>query len=151
MKKGFFIIAVLLLGTMPLPYTTQAAVVINPVTENTASAHPDPGKLKEALEEFKRLSRKEKKERFREIKKEIRKYKAAKRAGSDVDTNTLLLVILALLLPPLAVYLHQGEANTKFWITFILFLAGIVGVFTLGWYAWLASVVYALIVVLGGA
>jgi uncharacterized membrane protein YqaE (UPF0057 family) len=49
------------------------------------------------------------------------------------------------------VYLHQGEANTKFWITLILFLAGIAGIFIFGWYLWLASVIYALVVVLGNA
>ncbi|MBK7885425.1 MAG: YqaE/Pmp3 family membrane protein [Chitinophagaceae bacterium] len=49
-----------------------------------------------------------------------------------------LLVILAILLPPLAVYLHQGEINTKFWISLLLTLL-----------FWLPGIIYALIVVLG--
>jgi len=44
----------------------------------------------------------------------LKKYKQDKKAGAEASTNTLLLVILAILLPPLAVYLHQGEINTKF-------------------------------------
>jgi uncharacterized membrane protein YqaE (UPF0057 family) len=50
----------------------------------------------------------------------------------------VLLVILAILLPPLAVYLHQGEVNTKFWISLLLTLL-----------FWLPGVIYALIVILG--
>jgi len=49
------------------------------------------------------------------------------------------LVILAILLPPLAVYLHQGEINTKFWISLILTLL-----------FFIPGIIYALIVVLGG-
>lgn len=54
------------------------------------------------------------------------------------DTNLILLVILAILIPPLAVYLHEGEINNKFIINLILtLLCGIPGV------------IHALIVVLG--
>jgi uncharacterized membrane protein YqaE (UPF0057 family) len=68
----------------------------------------------------------------------LKEAKAAKRAGKAPEENTILLVILALLLPPLAVYLHQGEINTKFWISLILTLLFFV-----------PGVIYALIVVLG--
>ncbi|MBA2498147.1 MAG: YqaE/Pmp3 family membrane protein [Chitinophagaceae bacterium] len=56
------------------------------------------------------------------------------------STNTLLLVILAILLPPLAVYLHQGEINSKFWIALLLTLL-----------FWIPGIIYALVVILGGA
>lgn len=36
------------------------------------------------------------------------------------DTNTLLLVIIAILLPPLAVFLYEGEINKNFWINLLL-------------------------------
>ncbi|MCX6317142.1 MAG: YqaE/Pmp3 family membrane protein [Bacteroidetes bacterium] len=68
----------------------------------------------------------------------MRAFKVAKKAGKETDTNTLLLVILAILLPPLAVYLHQGEINNKFWISLLLTLI-----------FWLPGIVYALIVILG--
>lgn len=109
----------------------------------------DSTQIKAAVAAFKSLPAKEKRHRLREAKKSIREFKAAKKAGTDPDVNTLLLVILALLLPPLAVYLHQGEANNKFWITTLLFVLGIIGAFAIGWYLILASIVYALIVILG--
>ena len=65
-------------------------------------------------------------------------FKADKKAGKEPSTNTLLLVILAILLPPLAVYLHQGEINNKFWIALILTLL-----------FWLPGIIYALVVILG--
>ena len=74
------------------------------------------------------------------MKKYLKEVKAAKRAGMAADDNTVLLVILALLLPPLAVYLHQGEINSKFWISLVLSLL-----------FWVPGVIYALVVVLGKA
>jgi len=41
-------------------------------------------------------------------------------------------------LPPLAVYLHEGVINSKFWISLLLTLL-----------FWLPGVIYALIVILG--
>ncbi|MGG9963578.1 YqaE/Pmp3 family membrane protein [Ferruginibacter sp. SUN106] len=101
-------------------------------------ALPDSASLKSAMADFKSLSHKEKKERFKDVKKELKAYKAAKKSGGETSTNTLLLVILAIILPPLAVYLHQGEINSKFWIDLLLTLL-----------FWLPGVIYALIVILG--
>lgn len=93
---------------------------------------------REALNEWNSLSRKEKKERIKEAKKEIKNFKREKRNGKDADENTILLVVLAIIIPPLAVYLHQGEINTKFWISLILTLL-----------LWLPGAIYSLLVVLG--
>lgn len=45
------------------------------------------------------------------------------------STNTLLLVIIAILLPPLAMFLHDGLSQ-RFWIslilTLILYLPGLI-------------------------
>lgn len=113
--------------------TLSASVIVPvPVSE------PSPLAVKSAMAAFNHLSKKDKKERVREVKKQIKAYKAAKRAGDEPSTNTLLLVILAILLPPLAVYLHEGTINTKFWISLILTLL-----------FWLPGVIYALIVILG--
>ena len=150
MKKGILLLLAIFSSIFYVSNQLNAVAIIIPVEKNVLIKKPDPATVKAAIDEFKNLPRKEKKEKIREVKNEIRKFKAAKRDGGQVDTNTLLLVILAILLPPLAVYLHEGETNNKFWITLILFLAGIAGVFLLGWYAWLASVIYALVVVLGG-
>jgi uncharacterized membrane protein YqaE (UPF0057 family) len=94
----------------------------------------------DALKEFSSISKSEKRERVREVKAQIKEYKKAKKAGKEPSTNTLLLVILAILLPPLAVYLHEGAINNKFWISLILTLL-----------FFLPGVIYALVVVLDKA
>ena len=114
-----------------------AAVLAEPAP--VAATAPSDDKLNTALSEFKALSKKEKREKIREAKSAIKKYKADKLAGraADSDVNQLLLVILAIFLPPLAVYLHQGEINTKFWISLVLTLI-----------FWIPGVIYSLLVVL---
>ncbi|WP_315816010.1 YqaE/Pmp3 family membrane protein [Paraflavitalea speifideaquila] len=67
-------------------------------------------------------------------------YKADKKAGKDAETDQVLLAILAILLPPLAVYLKEGTINSKFWISLILTLI-----------FWIPGVVYALLVVFDAA
>lgn len=117
---------------------------VNPVSANfivpvaNNSITPDSITVNEAVIAFKNLSKKERKAKIKEVKKEIKAFKAAKKANNEPSTNTLLLVILAILLPPLAVYLHQGEINNKFWISLLLTLL-----------FWLPGVIYALIVILG--
>ncbi len=94
--------------------------------------------VKEVVNSFKNLSRAERKERLKEVKKELKEYKKLKKSGAEPSTNKVLLVILAILLPPLAVYLHQGEINSKFWISLLLTLL-----------FFIPGVIYALLVVLG--
>lgn len=55
----------------------------------------------------------------------------------DTDTESLLLLILAILLPPLAVYLVR-DLGVEFWISVILTLL-----------FWLPGIIYAILVVLG--
>jgi uncharacterized membrane protein YqaE (UPF0057 family) len=116
---------------------STAAVLAEPAP--VAATAPSDEKVNTALSEFRSLSKKEKREKIREAKSAIKKYKADKLAGraADSDVNQLLLVILAIFLPPLAVYLHQGEINTKFWISLVLTLI-----------FWIPGVIYSLLVVL---
>jgi uncharacterized membrane protein YqaE (UPF0057 family) len=144
MRKLFlFLLATLLIAPS---FNYSSAAVIVPVT---TSSEPNPEAVKAAIAEFKSLSRKEKKAKLKELKKELFAQLKAKKEGKETDTNTILLVILAILLPPLAVYLHQGEINIKFWITLILWLLAFVAFIWVAWLPLLASIIYALFVVLG--
>lgn len=143
MKKATtrFLLLVLIFSTMIYPVT--ASSLSEPVPAATSKpANPDKETVNAALKEFKDLSRREKKSRFKEAKKVWKEFRAKKKMRDDGDVELLLLVILAILLPPLAVFLKEGEINVKFWISLILSLL----VFLL-WPLWLIAVAYALLVV----
>jgi uncharacterized membrane protein YqaE (UPF0057 family) len=125
MKKILWISVLLVIGFQPAAWS--AAPVLSPATEVPAT------EVKRAVEEFNGLSRKDKKVRLQAAKKELKSFRKQK----DADEKTILLVILAILLPPLAVYLHQNEINNKFWISLILTLI-----------MWVPGVIYSLLVVL---
>jgi uncharacterized membrane protein YqaE (UPF0057 family) len=117
-----------------------AAVPVVESKKDSASAYvskDDEAMVKNAVAAFKSLSKKEKKARIADAKELLKNYKAEKAAG-DASTNTLLLAILAILLPPLAVYLHEDAINSKFWISLLLTLL-----------FWIPGVIYALIVIFG--
>jgi uncharacterized membrane protein YqaE (UPF0057 family) len=144
MRKIKFLTPLLLLCTMMFTSAMSASLPYKPGNGGSDSAGKggatiNNAVLHNALTEFKNLSHKEKKFRIKESKALLKQYKAEKKAGSSTDTNTLLLVILAILLPPLAVYLHENAINTKFWIDLILTLL-----------FFLPGIIYALIVILGG-
>lgn len=111
---------------------------------------PDGQSVQNIIKEFNSLSRHEKRSRYKEIKKAIKEYKAQKKQGGEVNTNTLLLVIIAILIPPLAVYLYEGSFTNRFWISVLLTILGYVlfsfaGIFFLGS---LPGIIYALYVIL---
>ena len=58
-------------------------------------------------------------------------------ADTAVNENKLLKIILAVLLPPLAVFMHSG-LSTQFWLNLVLTIVGF----------WVVGVIHALIVVL---
>jgi uncharacterized membrane protein YqaE (UPF0057 family) len=118
--------------------TAPSFAVSFPSSTTPASTEPNEATVKAAVKEFNSLSKKEKKERVKEVKKAIKQFNAEKKAGKEPSTNTVLLVILAILLPPVAVLVHQGELNSKFWISLLLTLL-----------FFLPGVIYALIVILG--
>ncbi len=132
---------VLLLSFAIVIFTSNSvfvnAAVIVP-SSSTPASEPSPDEVKSAMADFKTLSKKERKTRFKEVRNELKEFKKAKKKGFAASDNTVLLAILAILLPPLAVYLHQGEINKKFWISLLLTLL-----------FWLPGIIYALIVVLG--
>ena len=136
MKKKVLILS--LVSALVLQGTAGFAVSLPTSTPVSATTEPDPAAVKAAVAEFKNLSKKERKERIKSAKAELKKAKS--NMNAEPVTNTLLLVIIAILLPPLAVYLHQGEINSKFWISLLL---------TLLFYV--PGLIYSLVVILGDA
>jgi len=97
---------------------------------------PNPATVKAALAEFKSLSKQEKKQRIKDVKKELKVFKKEKKANKSANVEMWLLIVLAILLPPLAVYLHQGEINGKFWLSILFWFLFII-----------PGIIYALLVV----
>lgn len=127
--------ALIALSTISTP--VLATTVTEPVPVSVpGSPEPTPAELKAAMESFRALPRSERKDRIKDAKKMLKEYRADKRAGKAAETDQVLLAILAILLPPLAVYLKEGEINSKFWISLILTLL-----------FWIPGVIYALLVV----
>ena len=136
MKKIVFRIVVLSLGAMSFVNPVISATVVEPTNANTTTGTVPETVVSDAMKEFKDLSRKERKARIREMKNTLEQYKADKAAGKKTDDNTILLAILAILLPPLAVFLKEDALTTKFWISLILTLL-----------FWIPGVIYSLLVV----
>lgn len=84
------------------------------------------------------MTKKEKKAAKKELKQKLKDLRANLKAGNLSETDTVILVILAILLPPLAVYLYEGSITNKFWLSLILTLL-----------FWVPGVIYSLLVVLG--
>lgn len=143
MKKLTVVLASLV-ALMSAP-VVKAAETEPVVTETTAPDAATRAELDKAVAEFNTLSKQEKKSRFKEVKKLVKQYKADKKAGkmADDDTNTILLAILAILLPPLAIYLKERTLSWKFWVSLIF----IIPLFFGGWFFWLGAVVIALLTV----
>lgn len=90
--------------------------------------------------------------------KKLRKDEGFKAASSDedweIDSDVMfvIMIVLAIILPPLAVYLIKGKSNA-FILNLLLWLVGIgVGYALLGglvWWAGLLALIHAILVVLG--
>ena len=91
MRKGIFTLLALLIISSTVLGTS--VTVINPPPTN----EPDPVAVRAAVMTLKNMPRKERKEKLKLAKKELKAFKAAKKAGKEPDTNTILLVILAII------------------------------------------------------
>jgi uncharacterized membrane protein YqaE (UPF0057 family) len=133
--KKLFIYSLLMAVTMSMLTPSYASLVV------PGSKEPDAKTVKAAMAEFRSLSKKEKKERIKNVKKEWKLFiKENKETKSGKKVDEVVLILLAILLPPLAVYLHQGEVNGKFWISLLLWFLFI-----------LPGVIYAILVVTDNA
>jgi uncharacterized membrane protein YqaE (UPF0057 family) len=128
MKKTIYALLFSAAFLFAIPFPSAATVL--PGNE------PEPAAIKNAVTAFRSLSKKERKQRVKEAKFQLKQLKKEKRAGNMKRVDMAVLIILSILLPPLAVYLHQDEINSKFWISVLLTLL-----------FWLPGVIYALLVV----
>lgn len=133
MKKMYFFgafICFLLLASSVFGAANLSAEKTNvAAAENTAVSA-----VEKAKEEWSEMSRKEKRAKKKEIKKALKE--AVKNGSSDAET--LLLVIIAILLPPLAMALYDGISN-RFWISLLLTLL-----------FFIPGMIYTLVIILGG-
>jgi uncharacterized membrane protein YqaE (UPF0057 family) len=138
MRKNLLAFAVA--AVMAFPAVSMAASVTRDASEAAKEVTNEPaiGTIQDAMKEFRSLSKKDRKERIGQAKEQLKLFKEQKKAGEPALENTFLLVLITILLPPLGVYLHQGEINSKFWISLLL---------TLLFY--IPGLIYSLIVVLG--
>lgn len=121
------------LAVAPATAAIERAPKAKPATEAATSA---PEAIATAASSTSHKSAK-----FTRAEKRLARKALLKALRSDDDgTNTILLVILALFIPFLAVYLHQKEINSKFWISLLLTLL-----------FFLPGVIYAILVITGNA
>jgi len=129
MKKIFSSLLMVTMMISTIPLQSSASLV-------PGGSEPNPATVKAALAEFKSLSKQEKKQRIKDVKKELKVFKKEKKANRSANVEMWLLIVLAILLPPLAVYLHQGEINGKFWLSILFWFLFII-----------PGIIYALLVV----
>lgn len=92
------------------------------------------------------------KKKNNQLKKKIQSLNSRMLPGNPTngggDANLILLVILAIILPPLGVYLKDGSITGLFWLTLILCLVGGGGILGLGFYfggLWGIAIILALL------
>jgi len=131
--------SIVILPESTSPPASDATAATTGIFTNPESPMPDAITLKSATEEFKSLSKAERKDRIKEAKAAFKEYKKEKKAGkAEGGSNTLLEIIVTILLPPVGVLIHQGKVDNKFWIDLILWLL-----------FYIPGLIYGLIVVLG--
>lgn len=139
MKKIIYLLAAAIVFNFSTATASSVGTITGETNKATATSSTitmDDVVVTDAMSQFKSLSRVERKAKLKEVKSLMKEYKANK-ASAAGSTDKVLLAILAILLPPLAVYLHEGSANGTFWISVLLTLL-----------FWIPGVIFALITVL---
>lgn len=128
--------------TEEVSLTSEKTTPATKESPSAAAAHSE-GQSHRALrvtKQEKKAMRQRARKNRKALRDNVRKLRDAKKDDSESsadDTELLLLVILAILLPPLAVYLYEGVIDINFWICLILTLL-----------FWLPGIIFALIVIL---
>ncbi len=131
------------------------SLIVGTPVSHAAVMNPAQGKQVEATQQ--EASKKEMRETKKETRRQFRQtlkdtLREVKQSAAAGDTEAILLVILALFIPPLAMYLYEGSATGRFWISLLLILGAVVlSILGFGWLASLAvlcSVIYTLYIII---
>ncbi len=93
--------------------------------------------LEKAKSDWNKMTKKEQRLKKKEIRKGLKQAIKDHRSGA-ADEDTLLLVIITILIPPLGMYLYEDEINNRFWLSLVLTILGYV-----------PGLIYTLVVILG--
>lgn len=124
MKKITYLFALSVVLNVSTATASSVGTTTGETNKTSASSNTitiDDAVVTDAMSQFKSLSRVDRKAKLKEVKSFMKEYKANK-ATATPSNDKVLLAILAVLLPPLAVYLHEGTANGTFWISVLLTL-----------------------------
>ncbi|HQS23348.1 MAG TPA: YqaE/Pmp3 family membrane protein [Sediminibacterium sp.] len=124
MKKITYLFALSVVLNVSTATASSVGTTTGETNKTSASSNTitiDDAVVTDAMSQFKSLSRVDRKAKLKEVKSLMKEYKANK-ATATPSNDKVLLAILAVLLPPLAVYLHEGTANGTFWISVLLTL-----------------------------
>jgi len=117
----------------------HAIFVVKPNASQEAATPAAEAKAEKKLTKAERKElRKERKEMRKELRKDLKKAIKNARKNKAADEDLLLIVIITILIPPLGVFLYEGDITSRFWISLLL---------TLLFYV--PGLIYSLIVVLG--
>ena len=101
-------------------FSTTEALAIVVVTPKTAVEKTEVNEAALSKKELRKQERKEKRETRRQFRQQIKEW--FKNLRGTMADDLLLLIIVAILLPPLAMYLYEGSATNRFWISLVLWL-----------------------------
>ena len=128
MKTIYFLSCALLFSLLALPLQATNAPLRTATAEPSSEAMVATNKLMTSIhawEDFKanksEMSREERRTTRRALKKDLRKAKKDFRSEAASD-DLLLLIIVTILIPPLGMYLYEGSATNRFWISLVLTL-----------------------------
>lgn len=102
--------------------------------------------LKELRKKLKGMSKAERKEFQQQVLHQLKEQQLAMQMAQGEEArftpppatniNMVLLAVVTFFIPPLGVFIHQGEINSKFWISLVLTLL-----------LWLPGMIYSMLVI----
>jgi len=115
MKKSLLLTFMIALMGLAIPATAVPNAPKPTTKEKTAK------EAVSAKEDWTNLSKKEKRAKRKEVRKELKSAVKAAKKQQTSDVNLTLLVILAILIPPLAMGIYDGITK-RFWLSLLLTL-----------------------------